>query len=72
MSMSLLLAFWLQEMSSFNFNWMAAKQSGLSLRGEIKSIVELKVKNSSCLLFLRNNDFPLIYKLVSPPGTGAN
>lgn len=55
-----------------NFNWMAAKQSGLSLRGEIKSIVELKGKNSSCLLFLRNNDFPLIYKLVSPPGTGAN
>ncbi len=40
------------------------KKTGLQVQGEVRDIAELKDKNnSSSLLFLLNNDFPVLYRL---------
>lgn len=44
------------------FTWMDHKTSGISLTGEVKDIVQLKQGNTTRLLFLRNNDVPVMYK----------
>jgi hypothetical protein len=46
-----------------SFDWLGSQQSGLMVHGEVRDIVEVKSKNKSLLLFLRNNDFPLTYKV---------
>ncbi len=43
------------------FNRVAAKSSGITLRGQVKDIIELQ-KNKS-YLFLQNNMYPVLYKL---------
>jgi hypothetical protein len=43
-----------------NFTWMGPKVSGLQLGGEIRDIIPINKKQ---LLFLRNNDFPVMYKI---------
>ncbi|MEO6001211.1 MAG: VCBS repeat-containing protein [Chitinophagaceae bacterium] len=45
------------------FNWLGSDQSGLEVEGEVRDIVQLQNANHSRLLFLRNNDYPLIYNL---------
>ena len=45
------------------FAWQEASKTGLALRGEERDIAELKTKNDDCLLFLQNNEFPVLYKL---------
>lgn len=45
------------------FTWVPQKNSGLNVVGEVRDIVSLKSKNDSSLLFLRNNDYPVMYKL---------
>jgi enediyne biosynthesis protein E4 len=49
-----------------NFTWQQDKKCGISLRGEVRDIALLKNKNETRLLFLRNNDFPALYKLNNP------
>jgi hypothetical protein len=44
------------------FKWIEPSISGLEIRGEIRDIIEIPGKNSSSLLFLQNNDFPLLYR----------
>ena len=46
-----------------SFTWMSANQSGLKVDGEVRDIAELKGKNKNYLLFLRNNDYPMMYKI---------
>ncbi|HKG68502.1 MAG TPA: hypothetical protein VKA92_06505, partial [Segetibacter sp.] len=46
-----------------SFAWMGANQSGLKVDGEVRDIAELKGKNKNYLLFLRNNDYPMMYKI---------
>ena len=46
-----------------NFAWQDAAQSGLSLRGEIKDIREVPVKNKRCFVVLQNNELPVMYQL---------
>lgn len=46
-----------------NFTWVSSEQSGLKLEGEVKDIVQIRSKKKYSLLFLRNNDYPLLYKL---------
>ncbi len=45
------------------FTWAGSKQSGLRVDGEVRDIAELKGKNNNFLLFLRNNDYPKMYKI---------
>lgn len=46
-----------------SFTWINAEQSGIKANGEVRDIAELKGKNKNCLLFLRNNDFPAMYRM---------
>jgi len=45
------------------FEWQEASKTGLNLRGEERDIAEIKTRNEDCLLFLQNNEFPVLYKL---------
>lgn len=46
-----------------HFTWIEPSISGLEIRGEIRDILEIPGKNLNSLLFLQNNDFPLLYRL---------
>jgi hypothetical protein len=46
-----------------NFTCMDCTKSGLSVRGQVKDIKEINAANKRYLLFLRNNDFPVLYKI---------
>jgi hypothetical protein len=46
-----------------NFTALPSARSGIEVRGETRDIVPVKIKNSTCLLFLENNDYPVLYKL---------
>lgn len=48
-----------------NFQWLDQKLSGLEVQGMVKDIVEIPGTNGSQILFLRNNDFPLLYDFKS-------
>jgi hypothetical protein len=45
------------------FIWQDAPKTGLKLRGEVRDIAEVKTKKGKCLLFLQNNDYPVLYEL---------
>jgi enediyne biosynthesis protein E4 len=45
------------------FTWIGSKQSGLKVDGEVRDIAELKGKHKNFLLFLRNNDYPKMYRI---------
>jgi hypothetical protein len=51
-----------------NFKIVAQNKSGLQVEGMIRDIVGFK--NIGCVLFLRNNNYPLMYQLNS--GSGLN
>ena len=44
-----------------NFIRLNPNQSGIKVRGMVKDICELKATNKDYILFLRNNDFPMLY-----------
>jgi len=46
-----------------NFNYVDYTKSGLSIKGEVKDIKEIKSAQKDFLLFLRNNDFPGLYTI---------
>jgi hypothetical protein len=45
------------------FTCLPATQTGLMVNGEVRDIVELSGKSNRSILFLRNNDFPVLYGL---------
>ncbi|MBS1669410.1 MAG: VCBS repeat-containing protein [Bacteroidetes bacterium] len=45
------------------FTWQQFQQSGLQLEGQIRDIAEIKGKDQNYLLFLRNDDYPVLYKI---------
>lgn len=47
------------------FRWVGQKQSGLNVQGVVRDIVEIQGKNGPQILFLRNDDFPVLYHLKS-------
>lgn len=47
------------------FCWLTAKNTGFNMRGEIRDIVEIRNSRGVHLLFLQNNEFPVLYKLNS-------
>ena len=46
-----------------NFTCMDCTKSGLDVRGEVRDIKEINSTNKRYLLFLRNNDFPVLYAI---------
>ena len=46
-----------------NFQWLAPKTSGLSIRGVVRDIVPIKNASGKSLLFLQNNDYPVFYNI---------
>ncbi|MGI8950260.1 MAG: VCBS repeat-containing protein [Chitinophagaceae bacterium] len=44
-----------------NFTYINHAQSGLQLQGQVRDIVQIDRKNDKCLLFLLNDDFPVMY-----------
>lgn len=45
------------------FNWQEPTYTGLNVQGEVKDIVELSENKKRYFLFLRNNDYPILYLL---------
>jgi hypothetical protein len=45
------------------FIWQDAPKTGLKLRGEVRDIAEVKTKKGECLLFLQNNEYPVLYEI---------
>ncbi|MEP6626557.1 MAG: hypothetical protein ABJA32_01190, partial [Ginsengibacter sp.] len=45
------------------FKWVEQKKSGLNVQGQVRDIVEISNKNSRYILFLLNNDYPVLYNL---------
>lgn len=45
------------------FDWLPSRESGLSVRGQIKDIKEIMIKEERQFLFLQNDDYPVLYKL---------
>ncbi|HMG67842.1 MAG TPA: VCBS repeat-containing protein, partial [Chitinophagaceae bacterium] len=45
------------------FIWQDAPKTGLKLRGEVRDIAGIKTKKGMCLLFLQNNEYPVLYKV---------
>ena len=50
-----------------NFKWIEATETGLDLKGELRDIVELDSKNKKYLLFLQNDEYPVLYELKRIP-----
>jgi hypothetical protein len=47
------------------FEWVDPKFSGVDITGVIKDIAPIQAKDKTFLLFLRNNDYPLLYQIKS-------
>lgn len=45
-----------------NFNWVSQKKTGLEVQGMVRDLVEIPSEKGPRILFLRNDDFPLLYK----------
>jgi hypothetical protein len=46
-----------------NFSGLAPTTSGLQVQGQVQDIEQLNERNKRYLLFLRNNDHPVLYEL---------
>lgn len=49
------------------FTFLDQHKSGLNLIGQVRDIVPIKTKNGPQILFLQNNDFPVLFKLGVTP-----
>jgi hypothetical protein len=52
-----------------NFKWIEPAQSGLNLRGQLRDIAEIHSRNKKYLLFLQNDEYPVLCQLNSSTGT---
>jgi len=50
-----------------NFTWQDPFETGLHLRGVIRDIEKIKLNKTDGLLFLQNNDYPVLYKMNAWP-----
>ena len=48
-----------------NFKCMDCTKSGLAIRGEVRDIKRIDSKTKKYLLFLRNNDYPVLYQFIN-------
>ena len=47
------------------FTWEKPAESGIIVPGETKNIISFNKGNNKYFLFLRNNDYPIIYELIN-------
>ncbi|TKK70392.1 CRTAC1 family protein [Ilyomonas limi] len=47
------------------FSFTPQQQTGLQVQGEVRDIVRIETQKGKQLLFLRNNDYPVMYRLHS-------
>ena len=45
------------------FSWLNPEKSGLSLKGEIRDVQNILINNKRTLLFLQNDDYPVLYHI---------
>ena len=48
------------------FELLEDRQSGLSITGQVRDIVLLPTKASNAILFIRNDDYPVLVKMNKP------
>ncbi|MDQ3843890.1 MAG: VCBS repeat-containing protein [Bacteroidota bacterium] len=53
----------LQNRGNGVFDWLEPRKTGLKVQGEVRDIVQLPGKGANHLLFLRNDDFPALYRI---------
>jgi hypothetical protein len=46
-----------------NFEWTGARQTHLEIEGEVKDIIKIESKGVDNLLFLRNDDYPRMFRI---------
>ena len=46
-----------------DFISLNSKQSGVKVKGIVRDICEIRGRDKSYILFLRNNDFPVLYQM---------
>ena len=46
-----------------SFTYIGSSESGLELRGQVRDIAEIKGKDDDYLLFLQNDEYPVMYKI---------
>ena len=46
-----------------NFSWVDQKKTGLDVEGQVRDLAKIKTASGTEILFLRNNDFPKMYRL---------
>lgn len=46
-----------------NFKWIGPGESGINLRGAIKDIKEIGVKDKRCILVVQNDQLPVMYQI---------
>ena len=51
------------------FSFTPQQQTGLQVQGEVRDIAAIETKSGKQLLFLRNNDYPVMYRLHSATAT---
>jgi enediyne biosynthesis protein E4 len=45
------------------FVWQQASRTGLNLRGEVRDIAGIKTRKNNYLLFLQNNEYPVLFEM---------
>jgi enediyne biosynthesis protein E4 len=53
-----------------NFSWLYPEQSGLNIHGEVRDIQAITHAGKTRLLFLINDDFPLLYSIADTKQAG--
>jgi hypothetical protein len=48
-----------------NFSILSQNVSGIVLQGQVRDMVIIKQKDEQSVLFLQNNEYPVLYKLKS-------
>jgi hypothetical protein len=48
--------------SNTAFKWTEPAQTGLNLRGQLRDIAEIHARSKRFLLFLQNDEFPVMYQ----------
>ena len=52
-----------------NFKWVNQKKTGLNVKGMVRDIVQIPGKDGPGILFLINDEYPVLYKFKNPVNT---
>ena len=52
-----------------NFKWVTQKKTGLDVKGMVRDIVQIPGEGGPGILFLINDEYPVLYKFKNPVNT---